>query len=276
MQQIFETQLSGNLAAWSAVIVGIIALYFGVFGPIRRANRKELSFGSSELAILPPPLIDMKDLTIQFHGEAIPGLYAVNLFVMNTGNTVIEARDFEGAIVFEFSEACRPLGSDVHSSRPASLPVSAEVEGRRIVVKPLLLNPGDYFGVFVGVVGKTVDVEPKARVSGVSEFPFLLPGETDIRQSHLLVVFASSCAVLAIGVLAVVVEPTRVQYWMVAALGVGLTSSVFALWRRMKAIKRARWMGKGTEFHKLTPAYISQLAEAPSAKATAALKDIVK
>jgi hypothetical protein len=146
-----------------ATILGIVAV--GIALLARR--RKGLSYMLSDTPILGVHEIrNSGRVQILFDGAPVTEVHLVAITVKNSGNEPIRVEDFERPLQFSWAEPAKILAVEVIEICSESLRPKIKHGANEIVLKPLLLNPGDWLRIktLVNQAGKlTVD----ARVVGV-------------------------------------------------------------------------------------------------------------
>ena len=91
------------------------------------------------------------------------------LGVANTGNVPILPEDFIEPLATSLGGSAKAFSVDVSETRPNDLHPEVEVENGRLLIRPLLLNPGDSMDVAALVADYDGDAQLTGRVVGISE-----------------------------------------------------------------------------------------------------------
>lgn len=108
------------------------------------------------------------ELAVSFHGVSVndPSLTVIRL--VSTGDRGIPADSFDTPLGLIMRGAVRVVSGSVSARRPDSLPVVLRIDGNRLVIEPLLLNPGDFIEVQALTEGQPDDIIVDARIADVS------------------------------------------------------------------------------------------------------------
>lgn len=106
-------------------------------------------------------------LQVLYEGEPAKSLSLLVLKLWNSGNQPILATDYERPISFGTGEASRLLTADVTEAEPLGLQVDYEISGNKLVLKPMLLNPGDSVTLKLLVRDAGARLVPDSRIVGV-------------------------------------------------------------------------------------------------------------
>lgn len=156
--------------AWTALATLLAAVSIGV--PIwlyrRSRSRKALSFGRKVTQ-----LVDIHDeargkISIRYEDRPVEQVYLVEIHLKNSGNVPILQTDFDQPLTLDLGEAT-PMTVDLGETVPEGLAPELEIEGNRVKLRPLLLNPGDEltFKVLVRDYGGVAKLT--YRIVGISD-----------------------------------------------------------------------------------------------------------
>jgi hypothetical protein len=103
-----------------------------------------------------------KPLHVSLGEQPVRNFVISRIRVANTGGTPILASDFEREIVVRYDEIDEIYYTALKGRTTRSLSPQISVQGKELVIKPLLLNPGDSFVIEVGVDLRHYGVTPSA------------------------------------------------------------------------------------------------------------------
>jgi len=170
-----------NKALWNiiAALAGLLAVAVAVFVFSREqaAQRKSLEVELvSRLALVDERLAEsQKRIEVLYDGRKIPNFAVLQFRVANVGGQPIRTADFETPIEVKFGGVGEILSAEQRSSSPGDLKVSPIVKGEAIEIPGVLLNPGDWFALDVGIasrLGPAPIATPSGRIAGVREIEF--------------------------------------------------------------------------------------------------------
>lgn len=109
-----------------------------------------------------------KELTFSIEGKLIDRPHYVHLRIKNVGSKPVLTSDWESPMYLETQP-----GSNIKFLKKllyseSDLTPTIENNERRITINPMLLNPGDSFGLLVIAVGESPSFITSARIAGVS------------------------------------------------------------------------------------------------------------
>lgn len=133
-------------------------------------------------------------LQILYEGQPMKDIVLLVLRISNDGNTPIAASEFERPLAICVAEPARVLNAAVLIRRPKQLAITFSEAAGKLIIDPVLLNPGDTFTFKVLLADSRGHYAVDARVLGVRNIAKTLPpsGLLDFIQglSIQLVVFA--------------------------------------------------------------------------------------
>jgi hypothetical protein len=168
------------------LLVGLAALVVAIVHYQRDRLRKRLTFRVSDRSLLRVRSEVAGEVRITYLGEPVRRVHLVTVMFANAGNAPIPASDFEAPITISLPESGKLLTAEVADAQPSGLAPevtrSTTDDDPRIVVAPVLLNPGDSFTVtaLVADFGRTVRVG--TRIVGIPE---LLEDTPEARQRRM-------------------------------------------------------------------------------------------
>lgn len=154
-------QFVGAILAVLAIIISIAIFLF------QRRNKTLTYEIISRTAVLSASEEIAGKLQILFQGEAVRKVHLLVLKLANTGNVPVISSDYEREINFIFSDCEKILSAEISETNPAKLIAELIVKDKNIVLKPLLLNPGDSITLKALISGFESNIEVEGRVVGV-------------------------------------------------------------------------------------------------------------
>lgn len=132
------------------VILTAIGIVVAIIISMQQRNCKSLSYDIiSEFPLFrgDKDLIGLLEVT--FNGKAVRSAYSVSILFRNTGNVPILPTDYEQPIIVDFGKKSQVLQAATGNCNPRSVAAGVDPIGGKIMIKPVLLNPGDEFSVRV-------------------------------------------------------------------------------------------------------------------------------
>jgi hypothetical protein len=227
--------------AWTALAAILALAAIGTsIGLYRRGRaRKQLEFSTTET-----PLVSVRSeaggkIEITYDGEVVKGVHLVSFALANVGNVPVLDEDFEGPIVLALGANAVALTVEVTDVQPADLRPVVQLEESKLVLTPLLLNPGDTLSItalvrdFEGpltVEGRVAGVERitnssdrTSRASGV--VAQIIPDKALFRRQLLTLAGLAAIVTFTIGVIEIFF-PTKSHTRIVLRNGKSLCGSV--------------------------------------------------
>ncbi|MBN4956941.1 hypothetical protein JY411_00680 [Stenotrophomonas maltophilia] len=179
---------------WTA-IAGLALAMLGILVPLvlwmADTDSREIEVRILSKANLNPSLPTGVDGEMEFAigGRRVVKPYYVVVQVTNAGNRSIAAADVERPLTLAMGNV-EIAQAQVLTSQPAALKPELERQERQLVVKPLLLNPGDSFQIGFLTSGAEPSVTAQARIAGISDVRVVssLSDDTVVGKSFRLVV----------------------------------------------------------------------------------------
>ncbi len=163
---------------WQSVsaLVGVGGIVASIFLALMLRKRKTLSY---EVVSSTPLLSSLEEakgkIKILFNDAPVRSVHLIVVRFMNSGTTPIVKSDFEDPLAVRLAQNVQVLTAEVTEKNPASLHVSAEVEGQSILFPLSLLNAGDSFTAKMLVDGYDGTLNVSGRIVGVREIGKLRP-----------------------------------------------------------------------------------------------------
>lgn len=148
--------------------VGLIGIIVSVYLWRRGRPRKGLSYRLTALDVVSVHRTAKDRVSILYDGAPVRDVRIVDLRVANIGNEAIGAGDFEEPFSVALGEGAHVLSEPtVVRAEPNDLQPRASISGNKLIIAPLLLNPGDSFQISTLVSGLKEGDRLRARISGV-------------------------------------------------------------------------------------------------------------
>ena len=162
---------------WKSYATLVIALA-GVLVPIWFAqsdvNGKSLSVRHvASTALAPPEIASVPRLAVTLEGVVVNSPYLSTLELKNNGNRPIPSTDFESPLEIATGGDVKVVRARVVDVRPGDPKATIDIEPHLIVVRPLLLNPGDTVSISALTSGALPVFVPSARIAGISRVEFV-------------------------------------------------------------------------------------------------------
>ena len=158
-------QFIGALIGLAALVLTIVIFWF-------QRKRRELSYRID----YQEPLLQIDNaiagrLKVLFDDTPVNEVYLLVVRVSNSGNVPILATDFVSPMELTLDPAAKILSASVGTQNPRNLGASISVENalQRIVVSPILMNPGDFFRLNILLTQSSYRLAVDGRVVGVRE-----------------------------------------------------------------------------------------------------------
>lgn len=147
-----------------AIVVAVV-LYW------KQRTRKKLSYQ----VISCTPLLSVEEeiegkLKIFYEGKPVQQVHLITVKVMNSGNIPVLSTDYKRPISFSFGEDAEILTTEIAKTDPDNLQASVNIQEKKVVLTPILLNQGDSVTLKMLVTKLKNQVpEVDGRVVGVKE-----------------------------------------------------------------------------------------------------------
>lgn len=152
------------------VILAIIAIAITVILYWIQRQKKALSW--QVVSNTPLLSIDKEikgNLEVLYDGKRVQDVQLIIAKIINTGNVPIKSTDYECPINFDFGENARILTAEVTETSPDSLKASANVEGKKVILPPTLMNNRDWITLKFLVNQYDGPISVDGRIVGVKE-----------------------------------------------------------------------------------------------------------
>ena len=163
-----------------AVILAIIVIIIMIF---YNRQKKAISWQIiSNTPLLKINEVIKRSLEVRFNGEPVKDIQLIIAKIINTGNVPIKSTDYEGSINLNFGKDAQILTAEVIETSPNNLKASANIEGKKVIIPPTLMNGKDWITlkILVSQFDETITVD--GRIVGVKE----IKEYTDLSQNKLI------------------------------------------------------------------------------------------
>ena len=165
-----------------AVILAVIAIAIPVILYWIQRQKRALSWQ----VVSNTPLLSIdkeikENLEVLYNGKHVQDVQLIIAKIINTGNVPIKSTDYERPINFNFGENARILTAEVTETSPDSLKASANVEGKKVILPPILMNNRDWITLKFLVNQYDGPILVDGRIVGVKEIKELKESEINKR-----------------------------------------------------------------------------------------------
>lgn len=243
----------------ATVFFGVLATWYARRGPVPRERQRDFSISLVRLEIFRQPDIFTSDFQFVFRGAPVSHVTVYRFIFSNTGKEPIVKEDFGEPIHLCVKGTGEIFDCKASFCSPSNLKINVQYDAalRRIVVAPLLLNQGDFASVDFIATNQS-DIHPEGRIKGIKVFGALKGGTYDWNSFTMPLQFVF-CGFL-IGTMHWWVALTmRSDYihllrsqadWLTYGTiiaGVGVMCIGIYMFRSWVTLRRARYLGLGTE-----------------------------
>lgn len=160
--------LRDNIWTFIGSVIAVVAVLVSIYIFIAQKSSKRLLVQLRGAIPLVSRRADgVPGITVGFNGRPLTSATVFLIRVENVGNTPILPTDFTSDLVLTFSEQSEVLAAGVHAADPPDLDLNIIQQANLAIVKPHLLNPGDYVSVRAVVEGAEEGFKASARIVGV-------------------------------------------------------------------------------------------------------------
>lgn len=121
----------------------------------------------------PNPVQRLRGLEFTLEGEPISKPYLSVLEIRNTGTKPVIASDFETQLEIIATPPVSVLRVELNESAPPDLQPSLSISEAKLLIQPLLLNPGDSIRLSVLTTGGQPTFSARSRIAGITAIPTL-------------------------------------------------------------------------------------------------------
>ncbi len=231
-----------NVVSWVGVLVGAAALIVAYLTYRSQRGKTRLEFVVVSNARVVPATISA-NLEVTYNDSTVPDASVTIIRLVNTGDKAILAEDFSTDLMVRLDDAQEVVSASATKTRPVDLDPELKVDGNRVLITPLLINPGDMielqllasgFASLITIEGRVANVQavpqrslpyppgsgPEGEMLGFDKFmwfvvsPLLIfvPGIALILTAKTMTPFARASAILGLLLLSFVIYPMQVTY----------------------------------------------------------------
>lgn len=169
------------------IVLSVLALIvpFAIFAI--STSEKTLDFKIHSQTEISKGSIPVKGLKITMNGEDIESIYAYRIKISNSGSVPILKYDFEKALSIYVSEDSKIYSIKKRHTYPENLSLNYKVENNRLLISPLLLNPGDEF-LFDLYSSSSIYPKVDARIAGIPMINSTSPESERLRKDVITII----------------------------------------------------------------------------------------
>jgi hypothetical protein len=132
-------------------------------------SRRELAFGMlSNRTVIAIDSTMSERIQITLDGQPVENVHLVVFALKNTGNTPFKEDDFSRPPRIDFGRDSKILDAKITKQFPENLNASTEYDDKSILIKPLLMNSGEFFVVQALVSGSSPQAHCDLRAQGIT------------------------------------------------------------------------------------------------------------
>lgn len=133
-------------------------------------RRKALSYDIfSQTPLLNIQKKDKWDIQILFDKKPVQDVHLIEIKIFNSGYQEIRPRDYERPISFNFGGSTQILSAEKSEVNPESLQPSIKIEGTKVLLDPILLNPKDSITIKILASQYENRPTPNVRIAGIKD-----------------------------------------------------------------------------------------------------------
>jgi len=106
-------------------------------------------------------------ITVRYDGVEIEDIYLTNLKIYNSGSIPIKTSDFEADISVVINKGARILEAGIKETSPPDLIIEPFLKDNKVNIRPLLLNPADYFIIDILTNSEPTPIIVSSRIVGI-------------------------------------------------------------------------------------------------------------
>ncbi|HMG15205.1 MAG TPA: hypothetical protein VK590_07160 [Saprospiraceae bacterium] len=177
---------------WGDYIVGIPAIVISVILTIyfysRQKKYKKLAYETIVNYKLFEVVPNIKDkIIITYDGKITTNLRLISIKIINIGRLPLLKTDFDKDIHILFDKMATLIDVDIIKKNPENLDIIIEVNNNQISIKPLLLNPNEYFIVKTILDSSITDFDILCRIADISEIIKISSKQKDFQRRGKIV-----------------------------------------------------------------------------------------
>lgn len=159
------------MADWQIIsVVVAIGVPLILFLIKRWIQRKALSY----YIFSHTPLLNIQeknkwDIQILFDKKPVQDVHLIEIRIFNSGYQEIRPEDYERPISFNFGGSTQILSAEKSEVNPESLQPSVKIEGTKVLLDPILLNPRDSITIKLLASQCENKPTPNVRIAGIKD-----------------------------------------------------------------------------------------------------------
>jgi hypothetical protein len=156
-----------DVISWIVILLGAGSLAVGFLTYRDQRGRKRLEYLVVSNIRVVPRSVSTK-LGVVYDGSPVPDASILIVRLVNTGDKAVRAEDFNSDLAIRIEGAHQVVSALATRSRPTDLGPEVSVGEDRVLVAPLLLNPGDMIELQLLVSGIASIATVEGRLADVS------------------------------------------------------------------------------------------------------------
>lgn len=129
------------------------------------------------------PILTVNDtyrqkISVTFNGIDVKHVYRFAFVIRNTGNITITKDEFETPLKIVFSNGLKILDINSDAKFPEDIDIDYKIENSSIIIKPFMLNSGEYIVFDIILDNENHDFTVLGRIKEVTEFNIIKPMDT--------------------------------------------------------------------------------------------------
>lgn len=162
-----NNESQGNFKILLTILLPVSAVIIPIALYMLQAKNKDLTYEIYSYSLINSSSSIKDEIEINFSGEKVTDLSAVNIEIKNVGDVPILKEDFEKDIIISFGKDARILKTSLERKTPSNLIPIINNTKDNIQVSPLLLNSGDKFSIEAIISKPVSEPEFDARIAGI-------------------------------------------------------------------------------------------------------------
>ncbi len=156
---------------WQIIgVVAAISVPLFLFLLERWIQRKTLSYDIlSQTPLLNIPEKNKWDIQILLDKKPVQDVHLIKIRIFNSGYQEIRPEDYERPISFNFGGSTQILSAEKSEVNPESLQPSVKIEGTKVLLDPILLNPKDSITIKMLASQYENKPTPNVRIAGIKD-----------------------------------------------------------------------------------------------------------
>ncbi|MGI0133885.1 MAG: hypothetical protein ACREBW_02870 [Candidatus Micrarchaeaceae archaeon] len=157
-----------DLATWLAVIIGVLTLAVAYLAYKSQRGKTRLEF----VVILNTSVVVFRPLsatlTVAHNGKEVTDASVVVLRLVNTGDKAILAESYTSALAICLDQVNEVIAATPTRTRPGDLNPQVTLDKQRVLIAPLLINPGDMIELQALTSGLASSVRIEGRIANLT------------------------------------------------------------------------------------------------------------